>query len=142
MCSRYHKWFVDLGYPQLDINEYPDGEWEIIEYLNAPIIPSLTRWNAILSGIRHVEPSFSFCRNYVRLLDTRQRYYWDMEELKSREAEMAAEDMERHAEDLVERASYAVAHNPWLMERIAQNGLSELRLSKIAKHIPRSAGAL
>ncbi len=142
MYSKYHHWFVELGYPQLDINEYSDGEWAIIEYLNSPVIPCQCKWNVILGGLRHIIPSFSFCEKYVQMLDTKKRYYWEMEELKSRQAEMSAEDMDKHREELSNKAFFAVRQNPFLMERIAQNGLQEMDLKNIAKHIPRSAGAL
>lgn len=142
MYSKYHKWFVELGYPQLDINEYEDGEWSIIEFLNSPVVPALCRWNVILGGMRNIIPSYSFCEKYVQMLDTQKRYYWDMEELKTRQAEMSADDVERHGEDLAARAHHIATHNPLLMERIARNGMQELELKNIAKHIPRSAGAL
>ncbi len=142
MYSKYHKWFVELGYPQLDIVEYEDGEWSIIEYLRSPVIPAQTQWNCILSGMRNIIPSYSFCEKYVQMLDTQKRYYWDMEELKSKKAEMSAEDVEKHGEELAERAHFVATHNPFLMERIAKNGMQELDLRNIAKHIPRSAGAL
>jgi hypothetical protein len=142
MVSKYHRWFREMGYPQLDIQEYPDGSWSIIEYLNCPVIPSLTRWNVVLANLEHIEPSYSFCEKYVQMMDTQKRWFWDLQDLKERQLDEESDALERHAEELGERAHFAVTHNPAMMDRIAKNGMGELNLAKIAKHIPRSAGRL
>ena len=38
--------------------------------------------------------------------------------------------------NLAKKASDCVTSNPYLMDRIAQNGIGEMNLNRIAKHIP------
>jgi hypothetical protein len=134
--SKYHPWFVEMGYPQLDINEYPDGEWEIIEYQNAPIIPSLTRYKAILSGLRNIEPTKGFVAKYIAQIDPQRKAFWDRERARTKLAEHEAELKEKHADELSTRATKAIMANPDLMDRIARNGLQEMDLDKIRQHVP------
>jgi hypothetical protein len=137
MVSRYHRWFRELGYPLLDVQEYPDGEWSIIQYMKTPIIPSLTQWNHVLTGLRNIEISRGFVENYVNALDTQKKLFWDMEEFKSAQVEMEGDAKEAHAEALADRCTAAVTRNPAMMDRIAKNGVGEINLAKIARHIPK-----
>jgi len=136
--SGFHQWFVDLGYPQLDILEYHDGEWAIIEYHNAPIIPSMTRWQLVLQGLRNVEPTIGFVEKYIKQIDPQRKAFWDRERAKTKAVYDEAERVEKHAEDSAEIAHKAITRNPDLMERIAKKGLMEMDVDKIGQHVPRS----
>lgn len=135
-CSPYHHWFVEMGYPLLDVNEYADGEWEIIQYFRTPVVPALTSWNRVLMKMRHVEKSPWVIQRYTENLDMEKRAFWEGE--KRKEAELAAEQerRDRHAEDVAQRQFLAVRQNPALMDRIARNGLKEIGLRQMARHIP------
>jgi hypothetical protein len=135
--SKYHDWFVEMGYPQLDIQKYEDGEWAIIETLNRPVVPSMTRFKVILQGMKNVEISRGFIEKYVKQIDPLRKEFWDRERRATQQAEDAVEIRERHAEDSAERAAAAIVGNDALMERITRNGLSEMNLDKIAKHVPK-----
>lgn len=136
MCSRYHQWFVDMGYPRLDLNVYDDGEWEIIEYLRIPIIPSLTPWHRVLMDIRNTEINPWFCKKYVENLDLEKRYVWDEQDHREEQMRRELFEQEVHVADFQKRAFAAVKNNPGLMDRIARNGPSELSLQAISRHIP------
>lgn len=135
-CSPWYVWFCQLGYPQLDINRYPDGEWEIIEYRNAPIIPSLTSWTRVLQGMRNVEISFGFVEKYVHQIDPARPEFWDREARKT--AAMLAEQdaLDKHREEYAEHAFRVIRGNEALMERIYKEGLKAINLWEIRKHIP------
>jgi hypothetical protein len=135
--SPWHIWFQELGYPQLDINRFPDGEWSVIEYYNAPIIPAETRWCTVLSGMRNIEISVGFIEKYVLDLDSTKKAVWEREEKKTQAVLAEAAAREQHAERMAEAAKQAIVRNPDLMERIAENGLQEMDLTRIARHIPR-----
>lgn len=136
--SKYHGWFQDLGYPELDIMTKENGEWWIIQYYNSPVIPCLTKWQTVLGPMRNVEISYGFCHKYTQKLDITKRAFWDAEEAKSREVEEEWEAREKHNEDLVERAHEAFVRNPDFMERFAKNGVKEMDLSSFEKVVPRS----
>lgn len=137
-CSRYYPWFVDLGYPRLDVIEFADGEWGIIQMESMPIVPSLTKWRMVLQGIRHVEVSYGFIKKYIEQIDIQRKAFWDREEAKSRAAHEEAEKAENAAIERAEKAYGAIRQNPALMERIARNGMQEMDLRRIARHVPKS----
>ena len=133
--SQFYDWFVELGYPQLDIAEHEDGSWSIIQMENAPLFPSAVRWNVVLGPMEHVLITRGFVEKYVRELDITRREFWDLEERKSEEAERAYQAKEDHAEYLAEKATAAITSNPYLLDRVMQNGLSEAMPSRLSKHI-------
>jgi hypothetical protein len=136
-CSRYYPWFLDLGYPRLDVIEYTDGEWGIIQMESGPIIPAETKWRLVLQGIRNVEISWSFIRKYVHMIDNQRREYWDREAARSRAVEAEYEAKEDAAVDRAERVFQAIKRNDGLMNRIARNGLSEMDPRRLARHVPK-----
>lgn len=136
--SKYHGWFVELGYPELDVNQFPDGSWEIIQYFNRPIIPSLTRYQAVLSGLKNIEISRGFIEKYVGQVDMARKEFWRREEAQTALAEREHAATEKHRQDSVARAAKAITQNPDLMDRIARNGLQEMDPTRIARHIPRA----
>ena len=133
--SEYHDWFVEMGYPQLDIAEYQDGSWAIIQMENSPVIPSLCRYRSILGPIEHVLITRGFVEKYVKRLDVTRREFWDLEDAKSKAIDEEHAAREEHAEYLAEKATQAVTSNPYLMERVAQNGLLEMMPNRLSKHI-------
>lgn len=135
--SPWHIWFQELGYPQLDVNKFEDGEWSIIEYYKVPLVPSMTPWCTVLSGMRNIEISVGFIEKYVLDLDSTKKAVWDREEKKTQRILKEAEAREQHAERMSDAATLAITRNPALMERIAKNGLQEMDLTKIVQHIPR-----
>lgn len=138
MCSKYYKWFVELGYERLDVNEYTDGSWDIIEYMRTPVIPCVTPWRRILGNMQHVEISKGFIRKYLEEIDLTKKAIWDREERKSQAIEDERSAQDRHAQDSANRAYLAMRNNPNLMERIAKNGFQEMSLTKIAGNISPS----
>ncbi len=136
--SPWHPWFIDMGYPELDILQYEDGEWWIVQYYNAPIIPCLTKWQTVLGPMRNLDISYGFCERYAKALDLNRKEYLAKEMAKSQAAEDEWEKTEQHAEDSATRATKAITQNPNLMERIASKGFGEMNLDSIAKHVPRS----
>lgn len=135
-CSKYHPWFVEMGYPRLDILVYPDAEWAIIEYHTTPIIPCMTKHHIVLQGLRHIEISRSFCEKYVAQLDLEKKAIWDREAAKTKKIEDDAEAVEVHAEESAALATKAIIQNPDLMERIARKGFGEMDIDKIRTNIP------
>jgi hypothetical protein len=129
--SRHYKMFCDLGYPQLDIFEWNDGEWAIGQYWNAPLVPSMTKFNYILTGLRNVEKSTSFVREYVDILDVTRHAYWHIEEEKSIAAEEQQDKKEKYIEDSAERKMQILRRSPHLMERIMKFGLKEMGFDRM-----------
>ena len=135
MVSKYYTWFKELGYPQLDINQFDDGEWNIIEYYNSPIIPSLTRWKPILTEIKYTEPSYGFVKKYVEMLDITKEQYWDLELGKSQKLIDDGNYREKRREEIATRMAEIVQKSPNLMQRVMRNGMQEVLPQHIATHI-------
>ncbi len=136
-CSPYFVWFVEMGYPNLDIREWDDGEWALVEYYSSPNIPALTRWNYVLTGLRNIIPSPGFVTKYVLQLDLQRKAVWDLAEAKTRAMDEEKERLETHAQDTATRATAAIMQNPGLVERIAKEGVKAIDFAEIRKHIPR-----
>lgn len=136
MVSPFNQWFQHFGYPELDVVQYEDGEWAIIQFHRSPVVPALTPWSPVLTKMRHVELTPWVCQKYANQLDLEKRHVWDEQEkleLRARH-QQAAEDA--HAEDIASRMHKAITQNPALMERIARKGMKEINLRRLAKHIP------
>ncbi len=138
MVSPFYCWFVEMGYPELDVRTYDDGEWSIIQYMNRPIIPSLTRWNFVLKGIRNTEITYDFCKKYAEQLDLEKRTVWEEQEKQERRMREQADFEERRANDMADQWLKGIVNNPALMERIAKNGLKEVDPRRMLNHISRS----
>ena len=134
--SKYHRWFVELGYPLLDINRYEDGEWAIIQWLTRPTVPCITEWQNVLSGMRNVEITKGFVEKYIKQIDMERRFFWDREESKSKASEDEWETTENHAEELASAATDAVMRNDDLLRRVKDKGMEELNPLKIARNVP------
>jgi hypothetical protein len=135
-CSKYHKWFREMGYERLDIVTYPDGEWAIIEFEKVPVVPCIARWKVVLSGLRHIEITKGFVKKYLSKIDNTRQEFWDIERAKTRAVFAEQDAKERAGKDRAELAYQALRRNPNVMERIAKNGLHEMNLDRIVKHIP------
>lgn len=137
MYSKYHSLFSEMGFPQLDVIEYEDGEWAIIEYLSSTVIPSLCKWNVILSGLRHMEISRGFIENYLRAQINERDCYRELDEIRKARDVLSKEEVDERADRVATMATALVKRTPSVYERIAKNGLSALNLQNIAQHIPR-----
>jgi hypothetical protein len=127
---------ADLGYPELDVIKYEDGEHAIIQYLRSPVIPSLTPWQVVLSKLRHIEMSPWVIKKWAEQLDLEKKHTWA--ELERKEAETLREIAyeEQRFADKSAIAYNSVIRNPDLMERVAKNGVQELTLRSISRQIP------
>ena len=137
--SKYHIWFQDMGYPQLDIEQYDDGQWSIIEYLRTPIIPQLTPNRVILAGMKNMEISFGFIERYLDECNPQSARFWANVDAHEKQTDIDFETREANVVDRAERAARYVLKNPELMERIVKNGPHELDLRMIRRHIPNHA---
>jgi hypothetical protein len=136
--SEYHIWFQELGYPQLDITRYEDGEWCIIQYLHTPLIPSECKYRTVLSGLRNIEISYSFIERYLDEINPQSARFWRNVEADEKRIDGEFERDERNAIDRASRAQKHIIQNPDLMNRIAKFGLKEMDPWNIRKHIPNS----
>jgi hypothetical protein len=136
-CGRKYIWCVELGYPNIDVQQWKDGEQAIIEFYNSPNIPSLTRWNFVLTGLRNIEITPGFLTRYIHQLDLHRKEVWEAAEAKSREADERHATLEKHAEDTANAAFKVLRGNDDLMQRVAKNGISEIDPNKIRSNIPR-----
>lgn len=136
--SKYHHWFKELRYPELDIMEWDSGEWAIVQYLKAPMMPSFTPYQVVLGYMRNVLITKGFVEKYVKRLDMTKREFWAMQEAKTKQVEDEHAALEKHREDFVNIAHNSFMKNPAMLERIAKNGLQEMDLGNLAKHVPKS----
>lgn len=134
--SPWHVWFQQMGYPQLDITRYEDGEWCVIEYQHTPLIPAECKYKVVLSGLRNIEISYSFLERYLDEMNPMSTRFWENLERHERFQDAEYNTLEANAEDRAQRASRFVIQNPDLMERIAKNGIKEMGLLNIGKRIP------
>lgn len=135
-CGPWYTWCCELGYPNIDVQQWPDGEWAIIEFYNAPIVPGNTRWNYVLQGLRNIEITPGFLTKYVHSLDLQRKESWAALDAKEKAQDEEKARLNAHAEDTAERAKNIIMQTPTLVERIAEKGLKEMDLDKIIKHIP------
>lgn len=135
--SPYHVWCREAGYPELDVVRYEDGEWALIQYHRSPVVPSLTPWTTVLTKMRHVELSPWVITKWAQNLDLERRHIWDELEAKEKAAAAEYEQNVRHGQDLADQQFKVIRGNPALMERIARNGLKEIGLFQMSRHIPK-----
>ena len=131
----HYKMMCDLGYPQLDIKQWDDGEWAILEMLNAPLVPSLTRFTYVLKKIRHTEIREGIVKSLVRSIDPAFPEFWIKEAEKTLSMEMEKDAAERHTEETINRMTASIMRNQELVERIHRYGVSEINPDKIALRI-------
>jgi len=134
--SPYYRWFCDLGYPQLDISVYEDGEWAIIEMENAPVMPSYTKHRVIFHGFRNIEPCKTLISKLIDMIDLQRVEVMDAHEKHSIELAEQREKIEAERVKAKTDAFKLLSKNEDLKERIAQFGPQELDLKVLAKRIP------
>lgn len=138
-CGPWYAWLCELGYPNLDVQQWVDGEWAIIEFYQAPVIPSITRWNFVLQGLRNIEIGRGFLSKYIQQLNLQRKEVWDAADLRDKRQDEEKLRLDTHAQDTAEKAKNIIMQTPTLVERIAETGnLAEMNLDKIVKHIPSS----
>ncbi len=137
MVSRWHRCFVAMGYPELDLVEYPDGEKAIIQYFNRPIIPSLTRWGFVLTKIRNVNVDYYWLKEKADALNLENKKVWAEQDAVEKEAIRQQLEEDRRSEDFATRMLANVKNNDDWMQRIARNGLKELNPLRLLNNCPR-----
>jgi hypothetical protein len=133
MTSEYYSWFVELGYPQLDVVFYEDREWSIIEFENAPLVPSMTKWKVVFSGFRNVEFNKSFVKKMVEMIDLRKQEVWDRIERETEERKEHDEAIQAKRDDAVLQTAKELAKNDALMDRAAKIGPEAFSLDNLLK---------
>lgn len=139
--SDKYKIFCDLGYPMLDAITFNDGEWCVIELLNAPLIPALTRWQYVLKGMRNIELCEGLVRKFIKQLDPHEPEFWIKEYEESRKVVDLKNKQAEAQEDWSEWMGNALKHNAGLMERVAKYGAKELHPDQIAYRIAEASPA-
>ncbi len=137
MVSRWHRCFVAMGYPELDLVEYPDGEKAIIQYFNRPIIPALTKWGFVLTKIRNVDVNYYWLKEKADDLNIEKKAVWARQEAVEKEAIRQQLEEDRRSEDFATRMLDTVKRNDDWMQRIARNGLKELNPLRLLNHCPK-----
>lgn len=133
--SKWYPMFCEMGFPQLDIRQFEDGEWAIREFYRSPVVPSLTPWKYVLTGLRNVDISESFIRKYLWQIDPRTRAFWEREESERRKAEDERTSIENVKVDRIMRLGKQLAKNEDLMERARRIGPAALDLENIGRQI-------
>lgn len=123
----------------LDLLKFEDGEFAIIEMLNAPLVPSLTRWQYVLKGMRNIEFSESLARKFIKQLDPHEPEFWIREYEASRKVVDLKDKQAEAQEDWAEWMGNALKHNSGLMERVAKYGTRELHPDQIAYRIAQAS---
>jgi len=138
MVTPWNRTFRSLGYHELDLQEWEDGEWAIIRYYRTPVVPALTPWSYVLTKLRNVEKTESTFRRLTDQMDLEKRQVW--KEQEESEARMLRElkSEEDHQNDKVARMLKVVKRNDRLMNDIARRGGKALNLREISRHIPRA----
>lgn len=135
MVSPWWRVCRDLGYPELDVRQYADGEWSIIQYLQTPLIPSLTRWQPVLIGIRNVEISATFIKKKADELNLERGHVWDGVRREEARALAEVQADETRAQERAQMKLDIVKRAPDLYARVMRNGVKELELDRLIQHI-------
>jgi len=135
----YYKMLCDLNYPQLDITVLEDGEWYIYEMLNAPVVPSLTKWQPVYKGFRNIEINSGIVAKLVRQIDPQYPEFWAREIIKSESLLKEKVERANFEEEWVERMVPKFLKNEALMNRVARYGVRELDPARIALAIAKES---
>lgn len=136
--SKYYEWMCELGYPQLDIQVADDGEWWIIQYINAPVIPSMTKTQVVIHGFKHVTLCKGFVERVVKSIDPQRQEFWEMQEAKTRKVEEEALAKEKHQEESAEKKMEVIRRTPELWERVATKGTEQILPHKMLSQLSPS----
>ncbi len=135
----HYKLLCELGYKQLDIQVLEDGEWYIYEMLNAPVVPSLTKWQPVYKGFRNVEINSGIVSKLIRQIDPQYPEFWANEIIKSEKLLKEKADRANFEEEWVERMVPRFLKNEALMNRVARYGPRELDPARIAMAIAKES---
>lgn len=142
----HYPMFVKLGYNQLDIEVFDDGEWAVREMLSAPVVPSLTTWKYILKGLRNIEINSGTVGKLIHQIDPQYPEFWAREALKTKGILGEKNSRIEFENDWAEKMAPKILRNPGLMERISRFGMRELDPARIAlaiaKENPAAARAM
>lgn len=138
--SAYYSIFCENGYPMLDIIDGENGEWHIIEYLNAPTVPSLTKWAYVLTNIRNREKTWPSIKNLIENLDMYSDYFWSRLKKEEEEAYNRVDSIEQQRIAAAEKTAEALANNDWFREEYAKHGAEAFKLETLAKDIVKQRG--
>lgn len=138
LCSPWYTWFVELGFPELDVNRFEDGSWEIIQYHKTPTIPSMTPFHTVLGLMKKVPITSGFIEKYVNKVNNRnpRSEFWEQERQATKRIDDEQEALARHREETATRMKNAIMANDNVLQRIAKNGLHEMDPRYIRRHIP------
>jgi hypothetical protein len=135
MISKYHHIFVDLGVPQLDVRRWDDGSWAIREFHRSPVVPSLTPWKYVLTGLKNIEISEGFIRKYLWQIDPRTKAFWQKDDDERKEEEGRRAYYENEKAERILQLGKQLAKNEGLMERAARIGPAAFDLENIGRKI-------
>ncbi len=148
--SKYHPWFVELGYPELDVRfvhshdatkriwGHETGEWAIIEMLSGPYISAEVLWRDVLTGLKNIEINKGTLKRFAESIDIKKQAIWDRELAKSLAVEAEHAAAQKHRDDMLTKVHESYIKNPDLMNRVAKNGVGELHPASVFRHIPKS----
>ena len=135
ILSRHYPMFVEHGFPQLDIRQWPDGEWAVREFVRAPVVPSLTPWRYVLKGLRNVEISWPFIAAQLSLVDPRARGFLARHEAETARMEHERAVAENEKAERVLALGKQLSKNDDLMNDAARMGIAAFDLAHIGKTI-------
>lgn len=135
MHSPYHHIFVELGFPQLDIKRFPSGEWAIREFIRSPVVPSLTPWKYVLTGLRNIEITKGFIEKYLWQIDPRNKAFWEKEEADRLRAEKERDYYENERAERIMQLGKQLSKNEDLMEQANRIGPAAFDLENIGRKI-------
>lgn len=133
--SEWYPMFVEMGYPQLDIKRWEDGEWAIRELLRSPVVPSLTPWKYVLTGLKNVEISEGFIRRYLWQIDPRTKAFWEKDENERVTEDKRRAYYENEKAERIMQLGKELSKNEDLMERARRIGPAAFDLENIGRQI-------
>lgn len=133
--SPWYPMFCEMGYPQLDIKRWEDGEWAIREFIRSPVVPSLTPWRFVLTGLRNIEISRGFIERYLWQIDPRNRGFWAKDEAERKAAEKEQDYYENEKAERIMTLGKQLAKNDDLMEQAHRIGPAAFDLENIGRKI-------
>lgn len=135
LTSPYYEWLCEMGYRELDIVVANDGEWWVIQYLNAPVIPSMTKHEVVIHGFKGVVLCKGFVERVVKSIDPTRKEFWEAQEAQSLKVELEAEKKEKFQEESAEKKMQIIRRCPELMELVAKHGTDQVLPHKIFKNL-------
>jgi hypothetical protein len=125
----------DMGYPELDIKQFKDGEWAIREFYRSPVVPAHTPWKYVLKGLRNIEISESFIKKYLWQMDPRNAHFWKKHEDDTKAIDLEKTRAENDKADRYMQVGKQLAKNDSLMADAAVMGPAAFDLERIGRKI-------